>query len=214
MTLALWWILWCIIGALLCRHGFCPLWCGTECQKMSCSHVEGSGNVEPSHVIQRVPFQLCHLACDARGKGMQKRRFGKQEELRGRGRKHWGNKRQWAKEGMRWVKASEEEEWKGGEERSIEKSLCSDTTLCVAMVQAQSELLSSFTAQLANYPQSAILIRRQLKASGFPRLFDCCTDTTVRAKEWFICIYADNYNIVIIITNTDVRFLYSCHAGW
>lgn len=33
----------------------------------------------------------------------------------------------------------------------------SDTALCVAMVQAQSELHSSFAAQLVNYPQTAVL---------------------------------------------------------
>lgn len=32
----------------------------------------------------------------------------------------------------------------------------SDTALCVAMVQAQSELHSSFAAQLVNYPQTAV----------------------------------------------------------
>lgn len=58
-----------------------------------------------------------------------------------------------------------------GEERKAARSLCSDTALCVAMVQAQSELHSSFAAQLANYPQTAMLIRRRPKASGFPRAF-------------------------------------------
>ena len=65
---------------------------------------------------------------------------------------------------------------KGGEERKEKerkavRSLCSDTALCVAMVQAQSELHSSFAAQLANYPQTAMLIRKRPKASRFPRGF-------------------------------------------
>lgn len=90
---------------------------------------------------------------------------------------------------MRGVEASEEEEWKGREAvggGGADRSMCSDTALCVAMVQAQSELHSSFAAQLANYPQTAMLIRRRPKPSGFPRAFffyDCGTDTQARVKE-------------------------------
>lgn len=69
------------------------------------------------------------------------------------------------KKGMRGVEASKEEEDEEG------GSMCSDTALCVAMVQAQSELHSSFAAQLANYPQTAMLIRSRPEPSGFPRAF-------------------------------------------
>lgn len=48
---------------------------------------------------------------------------------------------------------------------------CSDTALCVAMVQAQSELHTSFAAQLANYPQTAVLIRSSQSLLDFPELF-------------------------------------------
>lgn len=44
-------------------------------------------------------------------------------------------------------------------EEGADRSMCSDTALCVAMVQAQSELHSSFAAQLANYPQTAMLMQ-------------------------------------------------------
>ena len=69
--------------------------------------------------------------------------------------------------------------------------MCSDTALCVAMVQAQSELHSSFAAQLANYPQTAMLIRRRPKPSGFSKsfFFGCRTDTPAQVKEQFICLY-------------------------
>lgn len=87
------------------------------------------------------------------------------EERRWEGRiKRWRNKRCGIKKGMRGVEASKEEQWKGG-------GWGSDTALCVAMVQAQSVLHSSFAAQLANYPQTAVLIRSSQSLLDFQELF-------------------------------------------
>lgn len=66
------------------------------------------------------------------------------------------------------MEASKEEEWGGG---GADWSMCSDTALCVAMVQAQSELHSGFAAQLANYPQTAMLIRRRAEAFWISKTF-------------------------------------------
>lgn len=117
----------------------------------------------------------------------------------GRGRKRWRNQRCGGKGGMRWIETIKEEEWKGKKRKAVgaagggaDGSMCSDTALCVAMVQAQSELHSSFAAQLANYPQTAMLIRRRPKPSGFPRaFFDCRTDTRARLREQFIYLYVE-----------------------
>lgn len=144
-------------------------------------------------------FSCVSLGCDddAREEGMQGREIKRGEEKEQRGRdgkgekevKKWevwhkerderGRSSQWGRRGMGRGRA-------GGR---AERSLCSDTALCVAMVQAQSELHSSFAAQLANYPQTAMLIRRRPKPFGFPRaFFDCCTDTQVQIKGWFIYV--------------------------
>lgn len=92
------------------------------------------------------------------------------EERRWEGRrKRWRNERCGIKKGMRVVEASKEEQWKGG--GGGRGGWGSDTALCVAMVQAQSELHSSFAAQLANYPQTAVLIRSSQSLLDFQELF-------------------------------------------
>lgn len=58
----------------------------------------------------------------------------------------------------------------------IEGERGSDSALCVAMVQAQSELHSSFAAQLVNYPQTAVLTCSE-------PLFLCCTDVEHESRE-------------------------------
>lgn len=62
------------------------------------------------------------------------------------------------------------------------------------MVHAQSELHSSLAAQLANYPQTAVLIRRRAKPSGFPRaFFDCCADTRIYVEEQFMLLAVEKW---------------------
>lgn len=96
------------------------------------------------------------------------------EERRWEGRrKRWRNERCGIKKGMRVVEASKEEQWKGGGGGGGRGGWGSDTALCVAMVQAQSELHSSFAAQLANYPQTAVLIRSSQSLLDFQEVFFC-----------------------------------------
>lgn len=64
----------------------------------------------------------------------------------------------------------------GGGGGGIEGERGSDSALCVAMVQAQSELHSSFAAQLVNYPQTAVLTCSE-------PLFLCCTDVEHESRE-------------------------------
>lgn len=115
------------------------------------------------------------------------------EERRWEGRrKRWRNERCGIKKGMRVVEASKEEQWKGG--GGGRGGWGSDTALCVAMVQAQSELHSSFAAQLANYPQTAVLIRSSQSLLDFQELFfffDFRTDTRAWVKEQFMYLYAE-----------------------
>lgn len=65
---------------------------------------------------------------------------------------------------------------RGGGGGGVEGERGSDSALCVAMVQAQSELHSSFAAQLVNYPQTAVLTCSE-------PLSLCCTDVEHESRE-------------------------------